>query len=74
MDAEEFKKIEIPSEEKSMINHLLSTKINDITGGAGALGIKECEMDPKTKGLIEQGTIKTILPLLFTLTKSFLQY
>ncbi|MDD3376062.1 MAG: adenylate/guanylate cyclase domain-containing protein [Candidatus Riflebacteria bacterium] len=61
MDAEEFKKIEIPYEEKSMITHLLSTKINDITGGAGALGIKECEMDPKTKGLIEQGTIKTIL-------------
>jgi class 3 adenylate cyclase len=61
MNASEYKSISIPYEEKSMITYLLDSKMNDITGGAGALGVKECEMDPKTKGLVGQGTLKTIL-------------
>jgi class 3 adenylate cyclase len=61
MHMDEFKNIVIPYEEKSMITYLLESKMNDVTGGAGALGVKECEIDPKTKGLVGQGTLKTIL-------------
>lgn len=57
----DYKDIEIPHEENSMITFLLRQKMNEVTGGAGALGIKECEMDPKTKGLINQGTLKSVI-------------
>ncbi|HPT48414.1 MAG TPA: GAF domain-containing protein, partial [Candidatus Rifleibacterium sp.] len=57
----EYKEIEIPHEENSMITYLLRQKMNEVTGGAGALGVKECEMDPKTKGLIGQGVLKTLI-------------
>ncbi|MBU1107065.1 MAG: hypothetical protein KKB51_10385 [Candidatus Riflebacteria bacterium] len=61
MKPKEYKDLEIPHEEISMITHLLHQKMNEVTGGAGALGVKECEMDPKTKGLVGQGVIKSIL-------------
>lgn len=57
----DYKDIVIPHEENSMITFLLRQKMNEVTGGVGALGIKECEMDPKTKGLIGQGTLKSML-------------
>lgn len=57
----EYKEIEIPHEENSMITYLLRQRVNEVTGGAGALGVKECEMDPKTKGLVGQGTLKTLI-------------
>ena len=61
MKPKEYKDLEIPHEEACMITHLLHQKVNEVTGGAGALGIKECEMDPKTKGLVGQGAVKSIL-------------
>lgn len=61
MKPKEYKDIEIAHEETCMITHLLHQKINEVTGGAGALGVKECEMDPKTKGLVGQGKVKSIL-------------
>ncbi|HAE39873.1 MAG TPA: hypothetical protein DCG57_14785, partial [Candidatus Riflebacteria bacterium] len=61
MKPKEYKDLEIPHEENCMITHLLHQKMNEVTGGAGALGIKECEMDPKTKGLVGQGVVKSIL-------------
>lgn len=61
MKPKEYKEIEVPHEENSMITYLLRQKMNEVTGGAGALGIKECEMDPKTKGLIGQGALKTLI-------------
>jgi len=57
----EYKEIEVPHEENSMITYLLRQRMNEVTGGAGALGIKECEMDPKTKGLVGQGALKTLI-------------
>jgi class 3 adenylate cyclase/prepilin signal peptidase PulO-like enzyme (type II secretory pathway) len=61
MKPKDYKDIEVPHEETSMITYLLRQKMNEVTGGAGALGVKECEMDPKTKGLIGQGTVKTLI-------------
>ncbi|GAB4272020.1 MAG: hypothetical protein Kow0029_10250 [Candidatus Rifleibacteriota bacterium] len=61
MKPKDYKDIEIPHEENSMITYLLRQKMNEVTGGVGALGVKECEMDPKTKGLIGQGTLKSTL-------------
>lgn len=61
MKPKEYKELEIPHEENSMITYLLRQKMNEVTGGAGALGVKECEMDPKTKGLIGQGALKTLI-------------
>ena len=61
MKPKEYKDIEVPHEETSMITFLLRQKMNEVTGGVGALGVKECEMDPKTKGLIGHGTLKTII-------------
>lgn len=61
MKPKEYKEVEIPHEENSMITYLLRQKMNEVTGGAGALGVKECEMDPKTKGLIGQGALKTLI-------------
>ncbi|KAF1080901.1 MAG: Adenylate cyclase [Candidatus Rifleibacterium amylolyticum] len=61
MKPKDYKDLEIPHEETCMITHLLHQKVNEVTGGAGALGVKECEMDPKTKGLVGQGTVKSIL-------------
>ena len=61
MKPKEWKEIEIPHEENSMITYLLRQRMNEVTGGAGALGVKECEMDPKMKGLIGQGALKTLM-------------
>ncbi len=61
MKPKEYKDIEINHEENSMITFLLRQKMNEVTGGVGALGIKECEMDPKTKGLIGQGVLKSVI-------------
>lgn len=61
MKPKEYKEIEIQHEENSMITYLLRQKMNEVTGGAGALGIKECEMDPKTKGLVGQGALKSLI-------------
>ena len=61
MKPKEYRDIEIPHEETSMITYLLRQKMNEVTGGAGALGIKECELDPKTKGFIGQGVLKTTI-------------
>lgn len=61
MKPKEYKDIEINHEENSMITFLLRQKMNEVTGGVGALGIKECEMDPKTKGLIGQGSLKSVI-------------
>ncbi len=61
MKPSEYKNYEVPYEEVSMITHLLDQKINEVTGGAGAFGIKECEMDPQMKGLIGKGVLSTIL-------------
>ncbi len=61
MKPSEYKNFEVPYEEVSMITHLLDQKINEVTGGAGAFGVKECEMDPQMKGLIGKGVLSTIL-------------
>lgn len=61
MKPKEYKEIEVHHEENSMITYLLRQRVNEVTGGAGALGIKECEMDPKTKGLVGQGALKTLI-------------
>ncbi len=61
MKPSEYKNFEVPYEEVSMITHLLDQKINEVTGGAGAFGVKECEMDPQMKGLIGKGVLNTIL-------------
>ncbi|HEY9070243.1 MAG TPA: adenylate/guanylate cyclase domain-containing protein [Candidatus Ozemobacteraceae bacterium] len=61
MAAKEYKDIVIPHEENSIIAFLArSASGSDKTQG-GALGVKECEIDPKTRGLAGQGTIKTVL-------------
>ncbi|MFZ5952487.1 MAG: adenylate/guanylate cyclase domain-containing protein [Candidatus Rifleibacteriota bacterium] len=57
----DYKDIEINHEENSMITFLMRQKMNEVTGGVGALGVKECEMDPKTKGLVGQGTLKSVI-------------
>ncbi|NCB40321.1 MAG: hypothetical protein EOM80_16300, partial [Erysipelotrichia bacterium] len=61
MKPKEYRELEISHEENSMITYLLRQKMNEVTGGAGALGVKECEMDPKTKGLIGQGSLKSLI-------------
>ncbi|MBP5470166.1 MAG: hypothetical protein J6Z11_13080, partial [Candidatus Riflebacteria bacterium] len=61
MKVNEYKDFEVPYEENSMITHLLQIKINEVTGGAGAFGVKECEIDPQMKGLIGKGVLKTVL-------------
>lgn len=61
MKATEYKDHEVGHEENCMITHLLHTKMNEVTGGAGALGVKECEMDPQMKGLIGKGSLTSIL-------------
>ncbi len=61
MKPSEYKNFDVPHEEVSMITHLLSQQINEVTGGAGAFGVKECEMDPQMKGLIGKGVLNTIL-------------
>lgn len=61
MKPKEYKGLEIAHEETCMITYLLQQKMNEVTGGAGALGVKECEMDPKTKGLIGLGTLKSVM-------------
>lgn len=61
MKPREYSEIEISYDEDSMITYLLRQPVNVATGGARALGVKECKMDPKARGLINQGTIKSII-------------
>lgn len=61
LKAADYPKYEVPYEEASMITHLLKQQINEVIGGSGALGVKECEMDPQMKGLIGKGVLNTIL-------------
>lgn len=61
MKSTEYRNYEVSYEENSMITHLLHQKMNEVTGGAGALGVKECEMDPQMKGLIGKGVLKSVL-------------
>jgi class 3 adenylate cyclase len=58
MQSKEYKDLIIPHEENCIIT-FLAKQGGDGTGGA--LGVKECEVDPKTRGLIGQGQIKTVL-------------
>ena len=57
----DYKKYEVSYEENSMITHLLKQKINDVAGGVGAFGVKECEIEPRLRVLIGRGVLKTIL-------------
>jgi class 3 adenylate cyclase len=57
MSAKDYKDIVISYEENCIIT-FIARKGNDV---AGAIGVKECDTDPKAKGLVGQGTIKTIL-------------
>jgi len=61
MSAKDIRDIIIPLEENSMITFLVKRRSGKNTGEGGAWGIKECSMDPTTKGLVDQGTIKTII-------------
>lgn len=60
MTAKEYRDLVIPHEESSIIAFLTRSGGSEKAQG-GALGIKECEVDPKTKGLVGQGVIKTVL-------------
>lgn len=61
MNAVEYKNIHIPYSEECMITYMLHSKSNSVSGSAGSFGTKEADIDPKTKGLIGQGTLKTII-------------
>ena len=61
MDAVEYKNIHIPYSEECMITHMLKAQANSVAGTAGAFGVKEADIDPKTKPLIGQGTLTTVL-------------
>lgn len=61
MPAKEYRDIVINHEENCIITYLAKRHTREEIGAGGAMGIKECEVDPKTRGLIGQGTIKTIL-------------
>lgn len=60
MTAKEYKDLIIPHEENSIIAFLSRSGGSEKAQG-GALGIKECEIDPKTKGLVGQGVLKSII-------------
>jgi len=60
MTAKEYKDLVIPHEENSIIAFLSKSGGSEKAQG-GALGIKECEVDPKTKGLVGQGVLKSII-------------
>ncbi|NLI78289.1 MAG: GAF domain-containing protein [Candidatus Riflebacteria bacterium] len=61
MPAKEYREIVINHEENCIITFLAKRSSAEEAGGGGAMGVKECEVDPKTRGLIGQGTLKTIL-------------
>ncbi len=61
MPSKEFKEIVIPHEETSIIAFLCRQGGTGGTGTGGALGVKECDVDPKTRGLIGQGALKTVI-------------
>ncbi len=60
MTSKEYKDLVIPHEENSIIAFLSRSGGSEKAQG-GALGIKECEVDPKTKGLVGQGVLKSII-------------
>ncbi|MBI3039200.1 GAF domain-containing protein [bacterium] len=60
MSPKEFKDIVVPHEENSIIAHLARQGGPNAVEG-GALGVKECQVDPKTSGFVGQGVVKTIL-------------
>ncbi|MFZ2957867.1 MAG: adenylate/guanylate cyclase domain-containing protein [Candidatus Ozemobacteraceae bacterium] len=59
MQAKEYKDLVISHDETSMIGYLM--KLSGSGSDSGSFGTKECEIDPKTRGLIGQGVLKTIL-------------
>jgi len=61
MPAKEYREIVINHEEISIITFLAKRLSSEQKGEGGAVGIKECEIDPKLHGLINKGTLKTIL-------------
>jgi len=60
MPAKEYKDMVIPMEENSILGYLARVKDTKTLEG-GSLGVKEAELDPKTKGLGNAGTLKTVL-------------
>ncbi|HOT29623.1 MAG TPA: adenylate/guanylate cyclase domain-containing protein [Candidatus Ozemobacteraceae bacterium] len=60
MSAKEYKDLVIPHEENSIIAFLARSGGSEKAQG-GALGVKECEIDPKTKGLVGQGVLKSVI-------------
>ncbi|HNW36707.1 MAG TPA: adenylate/guanylate cyclase domain-containing protein, partial [Candidatus Ozemobacteraceae bacterium] len=61
MTAKEYKDIVVPHEENSIIAFLGRSSGSGEKTQGGALGVKECEVDPKTRGMVGQGTVKTVL-------------
>jgi class 3 adenylate cyclase len=60
MKPSDYKDLVIPHEENSIVAFLAKQTATG-SGGASAVGVKECEVDPKTKGMIGQGILKTII-------------
>lgn len=59
MTPKEYKDLVIPHEDTGIIA-FLARKEGGV-GEGGALGVKECEIDPKMRGLVGQGVIKTVI-------------
>ena len=60
MPPKEYKDLTIPHDEPSIIGFL--ARVSDTkTLAGGSMGVKECELDPKTKGMVGQGKIKTVI-------------
>ncbi|MBF0408828.1 MAG: hypothetical protein HQM10_15885 [Candidatus Riflebacteria bacterium] len=66
MQAKAAKEVFIPYSENSMITYFFKAEGGKVAEG-GSLGVKECQIDPKLKGLVGQGSIKTVLaaPIIF---------
>jgi class 3 adenylate cyclase len=62
MAAKEYRDLVVSYEENSIIAFLARQGgANEVVGGSGAVGIKECELDPKMASMAGQGVLKTIL-------------
>lgn len=61
MSSKEIKETVINYEENSIITFLAKGGQSSQQSIVGAIGIKECELDPKLKGLVGQGRLKTII-------------
>ncbi|MBF0543308.1 MAG: hypothetical protein HQM08_02685 [Candidatus Riflebacteria bacterium] len=60
MSEKNLKELVIPYSENSMITYLVREESGKVVEG-GSLGVKECQIDPKLRGFVGQGVIKTIL-------------